>query len=111
MFTLTWRFAQDTCASEMTVGVALFKRTDNLSESEPRMAPDWSGFRGGQNFSVPLHDKDRQYRNVTTGLVKVQPDNLGRGFVSFMKSISDPNLPNVSYPDHASWEGFNGCAL
>ena len=49
----------------------MYRRTDNLSESEPRMASDWSGFQGGQNFSVPLHDNDQQCRSITTGLVKI----------------------------------------
>lgn len=91
--------------------LALYKRTDNLNESEPRMAPDRKSFRRGQNFSVPLHNKDQQYRTVTTGLVKVQPDNVGPGLAAYYKALSDPDLPNVSYPDHSDWPGYNGCPL
>lgn len=46
----------------MTTGVALFKRTANLSESEPRMTPDWKGFKRNANlfFEVPLHNNNQQ---------------------------------------------------
>ena len=56
----------DACASLMNVGVSLFKRTANLNESEYGRTPDGS-WRYGRLFEVPLHDKDTQYRTVSTG--------------------------------------------
>ena len=78
------------------------------------MAPDSSGFRGGLNFSVPLHDRDQQYRTITTGLIKVQNDVTGGGFSDFLMENADPNdpnLPNVSDPAHIISESINGCSL
>ena len=45
----------------MSVSISLYKRTDNLSESEPRMTRDWDGFKSGQPYEVPLHDNNVQY--------------------------------------------------
>ena len=57
----------------MPVGIRLFKQTDNLSKSEPRLTSDWEGgFTPNQFFEVPLHDDtDQQYRTVRTGLVRI----------------------------------------
>jgi len=59
------------------MGINLFKRTANLSKSEPRMPSHWAspqeqkanssqyrpvdGFKGGRLFEVPLHDNDQEY--------------------------------------------------
>ena len=75
------------------------------------MASDWSGFKGGQNFSIPLHDNDQQYRTITTGLAKVQPDHCSPGYADWLTSIADPSLPSVSYPDHVTCHSVNGCML
>ena len=93
----------------MALGIGILRRTDNLNDSEPRMASDYKGFRGGQNYSVPLHDNDRPYRTVTTGLVKVQPDRCGLGFVANFNSYRDPAWPKV--PDNATCASVNGCML
>ena len=63
----------------MLTAANLYKRTANLSESEPRMTSAWDGFKGGQLFDVPLHDTNRQYATVSTGLVRVQPDSVAKG--------------------------------
>jgi len=87
----------------MQVGINLFKQTDNLTESEPRMTSDWKGFQGGQLFEVPLHDANKHYKTVTTGLIRVQPEPSAKGAVAFIQTVSDPALPPVSYPDHATY--------
>ena len=97
----------------MAVGIALYKRTDNLTESEPRMTSTMKGFKAGQLFEVPLHNNDRQYATVLTGLIKVQPDRLGKPLVEWANGGGRyiPDLPAVTYPDHAQWAAVNGCPL
>ena len=93
------RFNQDTCASKMFTAANLYKRTDNLSKSAPRMTSDWeAGFRGGQPFDVPLHDNDKEYRTVTTGLVKVQPDRANKGLVDWINTNNDTDSTSVGIP-------------
>lgn len=95
----------------MTTGVSLYKRTANLSESEPRMTADWDGFKDGQQFEVPLHDNDQPSNVVKTGLVQVQPDILPKEFVEFwMAHYSNPDRPPVLYPD-SKWLSINGCPM
>jgi len=93
----------------MSVGLHLFKRTDNRSKSEERMTDDWS-FKGGQMFEVPLHDNDKEYRTFTTGLVREQPDSFGEGIFKWMEQWYDPNFPAMPFPNR---EGLtnNGCSL
>jgi len=74
--TLKGNFTFDTCSSEMSVGLALFRRTTNLTQSE--------GFAregrppGGQAYRVPLYHNDEQYQTVDVGgLVQVQPGLVG----------------------------------
>ena len=98
------------------MGVGLFKLTSNLSESEPRMTNDRAGFKSNLSYSVPLHDNDQHYRDVRTGLILVQPDVAGRGFVNFLLNVSNRSkarlgLPDLEYQNHASWTSVNGCSL
>ena len=89
----------------MSVGINIYKRTDNLAESEPRMTSDWKGFQGGQLFEVPLHDNNQQYRNISTGLVRIQPGQMGESFVDwfFMNQLTDPAFPPFSYPHNSTY--------
>ena len=87
----------------MDVGINIFKQTDNLAESEPRMTSDWKGFQGGQLFEVPLHDNNQQYRNISTGLVRVQEDRMSQGFVNWTKPFIDTAFPPMSYPDNSTY--------
>ena len=61
------------------------------------------GFKQGQLYEVPLHDNDRQYTTVTTGLVKVQPDRLGEPLVEWANTGGRfiPDLPAVTYVEQA----------
>ena len=95
----------------MSVGINIFKQTDNIAESEPRMTSDWKGFEGGQLFEVPLHDNNQQYRNISTGLVKIQPDQMGQGFVDFLATYNDPAFLPMAYPDNSTSVAINGCPL
>ena len=84
-------FTFDTCSSSMFVGIQIYKRTDNLSQSEPRMTSDWDGFKHNQLFEVPLHDNDKQYATVSTGLIRVTSDVCGADLVEWMNSFHDKN--------------------
>ena len=95
----------------MSVGINLFKQTDNIAESEPRMTSDWKGFEGGQLFEVPLHDNNQQYRNISTGLVKIQPSGFGQGLIDFIAPFHDPSFPPMTRPGNASYAAINGCPL
>ena len=95
----------------MSVGINIYKQTDNIAESEPRMTSDWKGFEGGQLFEVPLHDNNQQYRNISTGLVKIQPSGVGQGFVDFLTPFNDPAFPPMSLPGNASVAAVNGCPM
>ena len=55
----------------MYTGVNVFKRTDNLSESEPRMTSAWKRSKQGQLFQVPLHDNDQQYVSILSDPLSV----------------------------------------
>ena len=105
---VAWSF-QDTCASTTGLGIQIYKRTNNLSESEPRLTNFSKGYMRGQNFSVPLHDNNRPYRTVATGLIKVQPDRCGPGIVKFLNDGADPSLPKL--PANVSCQAANGCML
>lgn len=87
----------------MDVGINLFKQTDNLTESEPRMTSDWDGFKRNQSFEVPLHDNDQQYRTISTGLVQIQPDRFGQGFIDFITPSYVEGFPPMSLPGNASY--------
>ena len=87
----------------MAVRISIFKQTDNLTESEPRMTSDWKGFQGGQLFEVPLHDNNQQYRNISTGLVRIQPDQAGEGFVNVLNNLTDEKFDPLTYPDNATY--------
>ena len=95
----------------MALGLELFRRTANLSESEPRMLSNWSWSKGGQNFSVPLHDNDRQYRTVTTGLARVQPDRCPLGMARYYNDDFNQALKWLKMPDDAPCFSVNGCTL
>ena len=101
----------------MPTGLALYKRTANLSESEPRMTSAWDGFKRDQLFQVPLYDdSDQQYGTVSTGLVKVQPDILSQESVdwinSFARDSNEPgSFPPLRYPHHTDYNTINGCLL
>ena len=94
------------------MGINLFKRTANLSESEPRMTSAWDGFKGGQLFDVPLHDKDREYRTVSTGLVRVRPAGIfGKGLTDWVgTTMCGSRSPPVPLPSrvrrHHQWVPF-----
>jgi len=95
----------------MSVGINIYKQTDNIAESEPRMTSDWKGFEGGQLFEVPLHDNNQQYRNISTGLVTIQPDQMGQGFIDFLTPINDPAFLPMTYPGNSTGIAINGCPL
>ena len=75
------------------------------------MASNWSGFKRGQLYDVPLHDNNRQYTSVSTGLVKVQQDRMNKGFSDWLHTLRDPNFPPMTYPDHATHPAINGCTF
>ena len=120
-----WRLTQDSCASMMLMGFAIYKRTDNVSESEPHMTPDYwaspnftkhdprNSFKRGHLYEVPLHNNDREYATVSTGLVKIQQDRLNEGFANFYhdQNWDDDSLPPMSWPDHINTVAVNGCPL
>ena len=103
----------------MATAVQLYKRTNNLSESNPRMTSssqspntvqyDSTSFKGGQNFSVPLHDNNKLYRYIETGLIKIQSDHCSEGVYHWVKDNSDKDLPPVK--PGFDLHGVNGCAL
>ena len=109
-------FTFDACASSMTVGLNIYKRTDNLSESQPRMTSDWPReWKQWQRlpFEVPLHDNDQQYATVSTGLIKVQPDIVNKRHTDWLIRLSSPDFPPYLYADPASHTAgsVNGCPL
>ena len=96
----------------MSVGINIYKQTDNIAESAPRMTSDWKGFEGGQLFEVPLHDNNQQYRNISTGLVKIQPSRVGgQGFLDFLAPFNDPAFAPMTLPNNASAWAINGCPM
>ena len=95
----------------MSVGISIFKQTENIAESEPRMTSDWKGFEGGHLFEVPLHDNNQQYRNISTGLVKIQPSEVPQSFLDFLAPYNDPAFPPMTKPGNASYVAINGCPL
>ena len=111
---------QDTCASLMDVGLLLYKRTDNLTESEPMVLTNGTYIRGNnqtgyafeQFYKVPLHRDDQQYDTVSTGLVKIQPDLVSQGLIDFVEGFGTPQeFPPFMRPDRASYISTNGCPL
>ena len=60
---------------------------------------------------MPLHDSNQQYDTVSTGLVKVQPDRVNKGLVDWVNTLNDPDLPQLSHPNHADCYTVNGCPL
>ena len=104
-------FTFDACSSMMMPGINIYKRTDNLSESEPRMTSGSGGFKRGQFFEVPLHENNQQYGTCRTGLIRVQPDILGETLVGWINQFKDPDYPELRYPDHATFNSVNGCPL
>ena len=98
---------QDTCASASGQALRLYKRTDNLTESETRRTSDGT-FKDGQSFDVPLHDNNQPYRTISTGLIRIQTDVLGIGFANAMGRLGryQPAFPralaNGSYPAYVS---------
>ena len=56
-------FTFDTCGSTASIGVNLYKQTDNLTQSESRVMPLLEGgnTKRGQLFEVPLHENNREY--------------------------------------------------
>jgi serine/threonine protein kinase len=105
-------FTFDTCASMMDVGLSLYKRTDNLSESEPRMNITTGVFEEGKMFEVPLHDNNQQYCTVSTGLIRIQPDLYHSNFVDWMNEQSrfDPHYPPMNLDSRDAYTK-NGCPL
>ena len=107
---------QDACASSMTTGLNIYKRTDNLSESQPRMTSDWPRTWDQWQrlpFEVPLHDNDKQYGTFTTGLIKVQGDIVNERHTDWLIRLSSPDFPEYLYADPASHTSgsVNGCSL
>ena len=102
------------------MGTAIFKRTNDLSKSQPRMTSAWtepgagrSSFKGGQYFEVPLHDNNEEYGTVSTGLIQEQPDLFPPTFVTWISGFTDldPDLPEFSCPDHCWTAAVGGCPL
>ena len=101
---------QDSCASMMSVGMGLFKRTDDLSKSAPRMTPG-GRLQPGQTYDVPLFDHNLPYRTIETGLIPIQPDRLGQGLIDFYNAEGryDPSYPLLT-PDSV-FVAANGCPM
>ena len=99
----------------MTTALSLYKRTDNLSESAPRIADGGNntwGFKGGVSYDVPLHDNNnQQWRTVATGLVPIKRDMNPPGFIAWLNAGGRyrPAYPRLTYPDHAGTGASNGC--
>ena len=112
-------FTFDTCGSAVALGINIYKRTNNLSESEPRVMPlAWNGRgnasaeRARREYLVPLHDYDTQYKTISTGLVRVQPEGLSKAYIAWQQTqLNDTDYPPVVYPTHATWLAVNGCPL
>ena len=106
----------DTCASIMNVAVLMYKRVP-LSESVPRMAGMAANFtfQAGLHFEVPLHNNDKQYRTVSTGLVPFQNDLISPGFVAWHNNPA--RQPLADYPPmnftlkNNAFGAVNGCPL
>ena len=77
---------QDTCASGSGQALRLYKRTDDLTESETRRTSDGT-FKDGQSFDVPLHANNQPYRTISTGLVRIQTDTVGVGLANAMNRL------------------------
>ena len=98
---------QDTCASESGMALRLYKRTDDLTESETRRTSDGT-FKDGQSFDVPLHDNNQPYRTISTGLIRIQTDISGVGLADAFGSLGryKPAFPralaNNSWPAYVS---------
>ena len=106
-------FTFDTCASMFSVVLQLYKRTDNLSESEPRMTLDYDGFHSNQTFDVPLHANDKEWTRVRTGLKRVHADHYPSTFVDWLNAPSrtagyPSNWPVPTHDDAIS-PAANGC--
>jgi len=94
----------------MFTGVNVYKRTDDLALSEPQMARDWSGFKHGEGFEVPLHENDEVYGTLATGLIPLEPDHIAQGLVDFIAGLGwDPNFPPMN--NASMLNSMNGCAL
>ena len=87
---------QDTCASASGQALRLYKRTDNLTESETRRTSDGT-FKSGQLFDVPLHDNNQPYRTISTGLIRIQTDISGVGLADAFgrRGRYQPAFPRV----------------
>ena len=102
----------DTCASMMDVGIQLYKKTDNLAESDPMYRYNNGTLVHNQTYTVPLHRNDRVYRNVTTGLKKIQLDWFPQGMVDWMhESFHTNGYPRLVYRQNAEVLANNGCPL
>ena len=110
-------FTFDTCGSTVDLGMNLYRRTANLSASEPRVVPlDWTGDandeRALREYLVPLHDYNTPYKAVATGLVRVQPEGFSQATVVWASTmLNDSDCPPMVYPAHATCRAVNGCPL
>lgn len=100
----------DACSSTMNVGIKLYKRTDNLSESATGMLANWTWSTSGKMYEVPIHIDDRLDRYVSTGLTLIQPDIFPPATIQFVndnfgQSSDFPRL--VTSP----FQALNGCPL
>jgi len=84
------------------------------------MTSDLDGFKGGQLYKVPLHDNNRQYTTISTGLIRVQPESLSKTMVDYISRFHDPEFPPMTWDGcdpgkagckNASWLSVNGCPL
>merc|ERR1719272_2577919 len=97
-----------------SVGVALYKRTADLTESEPRMTskPPWT-LTDRLPYEVPLYSNNQfpAYRTISTGLVMVQPDRMSEQLVDFVNGngLSQAWFPPFVYPGY--YTAANGCPL
>ena len=69
-----------------------------------------SAEKARREYLVPLHDYDTQYKTMSTGLVRFQPEGIAEGHVAFMKAaLNDTDYPPMVYPTHATFHAVNGC--
>jgi len=101
------------------LGINIYKRTDNLSESELRAMPlarecgtGDESLKACREYLVPLHDYNKAYTAVSTGLVRVQPEGFSNATVAWFQTLlKDAAYPPILYPTHSTFLAANGCSL
>ena len=97
----------------MGVGIALYKRTSDLTVSEPGINANGTYTKGGRLYEVPLHNNDQQYGTVQSGLIMIQQDQYSNKTVNYFNQPARvvPNMPPMVFPGKAKLMTKNGCPL